>query len=145
MPAIPPSPKFNTGDSYAIHKVIKVIDGPGQGKGDLIVGNPPGSTNLSGTSWPHYPNSVSEPSYSWNNTLNGVDAGFKNNDSSNNDMLRINVNYFNLGGGFGGTPSQVSTKYVAALNGVNYTGPYVYPHPLVSGPRAPENLRVARQ
>ena len=28
------------------------------------------------------------------------------------------------------TPVEVSSKYVAALNGVDYTGPFVYPHPL---------------
>ncbi|PYM01865.1 MAG: hypothetical protein DMF19_05000, partial [Verrucomicrobia bacterium] len=43
--------------------------------------------------------------------------------------------FFNLGTGFpvDSTPSQVSSRYKAALNGVDYTGTFVYPHPLVSG------------
>ena len=45
------------------------------------------------------------------------------------------IDYFNLGGGFpaDSTPRQVSSTYKAALNGVDYVGPFVYPHPLVTG------------
>src|SRR5207249_8307296 len=63
----PPTLGFNTGDTFAIHKVLRIIDQPGSGAGELIVGNPPGSNNLTGTSWPHYPNQAMEPLYSWNN------------------------------------------------------------------------------
>src|SRR5207249_4889357 len=43
--------------------------------------------------------------------------------------------YYNLGGGFPGDSiaAQVSATYTAALNGVDYVGEFVYPHPLVSG------------
>src|SRR5205814_3071939 len=37
-----PNLGFNTGDTFAIHKVLRMIDQPGSGPGDLIVGNPPG-------------------------------------------------------------------------------------------------------
>jgi hypothetical protein len=48
---------------------------------------------------------------------------------------KLNVDFFNLGAGFpaDSTPSQVSSRYTAALNGVDYVGTFVYPHPLVSG------------
>jgi len=112
----PPTLGFNTGDTFAIHKVLRIIDQPGSGAGDLIVGNPPGSTNLTGTSWPHYPNQALEPLYSWNNTLNGVNVNFEHSDANNN--LRENGDFYN------NTPMP------------GYT-PYVYPHPLVSGMPTP--------
>ena len=43
----------------------------------------------------------------------------------------------NLGKGLVGTPTQVSTHYDAARNGVAYTGPFQYPHPLVTGASTP--------
>jgi hypothetical protein len=47
------------------------------------------------------------------------------------------IDYFNLGGGFPAdtTPPQVAATYRAARNGVDYAGPFIYPHPLVSGRR----------
>jgi hypothetical protein len=107
----PPTLGFNTGDTFAIHKVLRVIDQPGSGPGELIVGNPPGSTKLAGTSWPHYPNQSLEPLYSWNNTLNSVNVNFGHTDASDN--LRENIDFYNN----------------TAMPG--YT-PYTYPHPLVS-------------
>ena len=112
----PPTLGFNTGDTFAIHKVLRIIDQPGSGPGDLIVGNPPGSTNLTGTSWPHYPNQALEPLYSWNNTLNGVNVNFTHSDAGNN--LRENIDFYN------NTPMP------------GYT-PYAYPHPFVSGMSTP--------
>jgi hypothetical protein len=52
---------------------------------------------------------------------------------------KLNVDFFNLGAGFSAdsTPSQVSSRYTAALNGVDYVGTFVYPHPLVSGAPTP--------
>jgi hypothetical protein len=113
---VPPNLAFNTGDTFAIHKVLRILDQPGSGAGELIVGNPPGSTKLTGTSWPHYPNQALEPLYSWNNTLNGVNVNFGHSDTSDN--LRENVDFYN------NTPMP------------GYT-PYVYPHPLVSGVPTP--------
>jgi hypothetical protein len=106
-----PNLGFNTGDTFAIDKVLRIIDQPGSGAGDLIVGNPPGSTNLTGTSWPHYPNQAREPLYSWNNTLNGVNVNFTHSNARSN--LLENIDFYN------NTPMP------------GYT-PYVYPHPLVS-------------
>jgi hypothetical protein len=121
-PTTLPLPKFNTRDTFAIHRVLIVLDQPGRGRGDLIVGNPPGTTNLAGTAWPAWPHQALEPCYSWNNTLNGSNLDFTNDDSQN--ILRENVDYYN------DTPMP------------GYT-PYVYPHPLVSGvPAGPTNLRV---
>jgi len=126
--------KFNPGDTLAIHKVLTILDQPGVGKGALLTGTAPTPA------WPHQ---AVEPCYSWNNTAN---AGFTSGNSSY--VVVPNVHYYNLGGGFGSTPPAVSSRYVAALNGVNYTGPYTYPHPLVSGattaqaPAPPTNLTI---
>jgi len=68
--------------------------------------------------WPHQ---ALDPCYSWNNTLNGSNLDFASSDL----QLRENVDYYNK------TPKP------------GYT-PYTYPHPLVSGPGAPSNLRVVR-
>jgi hypothetical protein len=48
---------------------------------------------------------------------------------------KLNVDFFNLGSGFpaDSTLSQVSSRYTAAVNGVDYVGTFFYPHPLVSG------------
>lgn len=107
----PPLPKFNTRDTFAVRKVLIVLDQPGRGRGDLIVGNPSGTTNLTGTAWPAWPHQALEPCYSWDNTLNGSSIGFANNDLHN--ILRENVDYYN------NTPMP------------RYT-PYTYPHPLTT-------------
>jgi hypothetical protein len=108
----PPFPRFNTGDTFAVHKVLIVLDQPGRGRGDLIVGNPSGTANLAGTAWPAWPRQALEPCYSWNNTLNGSNLDFPNVDSQN--VLRENVDYYN------NTP----------MPGYR---PYTYPHPLTTG------------
>jgi len=95
-----PEPKFNTGDTFAIHKVLIVLDQPGRGKGDLLRGPNPSPT------WPHQ---ALEPCYSWNNKLNGSNLNFGNIPGNNN--LKENVDYHN------NTPMP------------GYT-PYTYPHPL---------------
>jgi hypothetical protein len=75
-----------------------------------------------------------EPCYSWNNiyTPNGHALGYH---VAGFPTTKLGVDYFNLGGGFpaDSTPTAVSSKYTAALNGVDYTDTFVYPHPLVSG------------
>ena len=50
--------------------------------------------------------------------------------------LQENHDYYNLGIGFpaDSTPALVSTIYTAAVNGVPYTGTFVYPHPLAGSP-----------
>lgn len=123
---------FNAGDTYAIHRVLFMMDQCGSGKSDLLSGtNPPINTRPGKASWAH---STREPCYSWNNvyTPNGHVYDFRANLAL--PTTKINIDFFNLGGGFPAdtTPSAVSTKYVAALNGVDYTRTFVYPHPLVS-------------
>jgi hypothetical protein len=128
---------FNAGDTYAIHRVLTMMDQNGSGKCDLIVGtNPPINTTTGTASWAH---SSREPCYSWNNvyTPKGHVYGFHANPAQ--PTTKINIDFFNLGGGFPAdtTPSAVSTKYVAALNGVDYTGTFIYPHPLVTAAPTP--------
>src|SRR5205807_1544042 len=119
---VAPLPKFDTGDTFEIHKVLVILDQPGRGKGDLIIGNPAGSTTLSGTGWPAWPHQSIEPCYSWNNALNGSNINFANNSGEN--VLQENVDFYN------DTPMPGYASYT-------------YPHPLVSGmPTAPTNLRT---
>src|SRR4029453_3726985 len=124
---------FNAGDAYEIHRVLTVMDGCGMGKGDQVRGARQPVNTTTGT--PFWTHQATEPCYSWNNVYspNGHVLAFK---GSGIPLLpaRENVEYFNLGGGFPAntTPSQVRSRYVAALNGVDYTGTFVYPHPLVT-------------
>jgi hypothetical protein len=100
------------------------IDQPGWGMGDLISGDPCCMINkVTGTkSWPHQ---VLNPSYSWNNTLNGAPS----------DPVTGYPTYIKLGREYFTTPMP------------GYT-PFVHPHPLVSGsstnnpPSPPQNLSV---
>ena len=116
---------FNKGDQYEIRRVLKVLDQPGYGKGDLISGSSPAPVG-----WPH---EASEPVHIWGNTL---DPNFGNNNGrpvvySQSYTVIQNQDWF------------YSTDNSAALPG--YT-PYVYPHPLVSGTTgASANLRIAPQ
>jgi hypothetical protein len=125
---------FNAGDPYKIHRVLIAMDQNGRGKTDLITGSGPGpyiNTTTGRASWAH---SALEPCYSWNNVYapNGAALGF--NSPEGQPTTKLNVDYFNLGAGFPAntTPAQVSSTYTAALNGVQYTGTFVYPHPLVT-------------
>ena len=124
---------FNNGDAYEIHRVLIQLDQNGRGKGDQITGRPrPVNTTKGKASWNH---AALEPCYSWNNvyTPNGHALGFGTGRAQ--PTTKVDVDFFNLGTGFpvDSTPSQVSSRYKAALNGVDYTGTFVYPHPLVSG------------
>jgi hypothetical protein len=136
---------FNAGDTYKIHRVLTVMDGCGMGKGDQVRGaRQPINTTVSRPFWTHQ---TTEPCYSWNNVYspNGHVLGFR---GSGPPLLppRENIEYFNLGGGFPGdtTPSQVRSRYVAALNGVDYTGTFVYPHPLVTGAPTPTSSAIPK-
>jgi hypothetical protein len=123
---------FNAGDTYEIHRVLVVMDQNGRGKGDQLAGNPPINTTTGTASWNH---GALEPCYSWNNiyTPNGHAMGYGV--RRGQPTTKLNIDFFNLGAGFpaDSTPSQVSSRYTAALNGVDYVGTFVYPHPLVSG------------
>lgn len=121
------SPNWTAGDAYQIHKVLIALDQPGRGKGDLITGgyNDPGSTLNSVTGTEAWPHQALEPCYSWNNFYTGdIAKGFN---TSNPAYLAVGVDYYN-----GSSSEAAVAKYVAALNGVDYLGPYTYPHPLVS-------------
>ena len=118
---------FNAGDAFAIYRVLTALDQNGRGKGDLISADSP----------PAWPNEALEPCFSWNNVHlpTGHAYGF----GSQYPTEIANRDYYNLGADFPGnsTPAQVSATYTAALNGVDYVGPFVYPHPLTLGvPRA---------
>jgi hypothetical protein len=124
---------FNAGDHYAIHKLLIMMDACGRGKTDQIIGNRP---VLQATGQPGYPHMAQEPLYGWNNVYNpgGISLNIA---SAPSPVSKENIDYFNLGTGFSSTPSAVSNRYTAALNGVDYVGPFVYPHPLVTGAATP--------
>jgi hypothetical protein len=127
---------FNAGDTYEIHRVLVMMDQNGRGKGDLVINPNPVNTATGRRSWPHQ---ALEPCYSWNNvhTPTGHSYGF--NVAPGQPTTKPGIDFFNLGAGFPihTTPSEVSSTYTAALNGVAYTGTFVYPHPLVSGAPTP--------
>jgi hypothetical protein len=122
---------FNAGDTYEIHRVLVMMDQNGRGKTDLITGDPPINTT---TRTPSYAGSVLEPCYSWNNVYapTGQVLGLKG--DIKQPTTKEGIDYFNLGNGIPAdtTPSAVYYRYNAALNGVQYTGTFVYPHPLVT-------------
>jgi len=131
---------FAAGDTYKIHKLLSALDQAGAGKGDLLAGTstPGGIHNtVSGHTWAHQ---ALEPAMSWNNVhSDGSVYGFRS-------QIPTEVegrDYYNLGKGLpnNGAPTQVTSIYKAALNGVDYMGPYTYPHPL-TGPAPPTNLSI---
>lgn len=105
---------FSTGNGYAIRRVRAILDQPGVGKGDLI--------NINSPAWP---NQMLEPIYAWNNTQNGLPAGYNGLRAS----VKEGVHYFN---------NKAMPGYVA----------YPYPHPLrgddankvTAKPAPPSNL-----
>jgi hypothetical protein len=139
---------FNAGDQYQIHKVLSVMDGSGMGKTDLIIGTPP----LNYAVTPHaaaYSHTTIEPVMQWNNMQDspsshvlvmsiglGPDCQFQH----------VGTHSFDVGAGFPAdtTPTAVSQKYDASLNGVAYTGTFTYPHPLVSGAPTPTSSATPR-
>ncbi len=110
---------FTNGHSFVINKVNHVLDQAGMGSGDLVVGDmqpwgPNPTVSTTGVAqWPHQ---VTEGIYSWNNTLNGANVGFR----SGFPHCQLNRDYFN------DTPKP------------GYT-PLVYPHPLQGATNGPTN------
>jgi hypothetical protein len=137
---------FNAGDPYKIHRVLIMMDQNGRGKTDLITGARPINTSTRRASWPH---SALEPCYSWNNVYAPTGSAMGFNAPARQPTTKENVDFFNLGNGFAPetTPAEVSSRYKAALNGVDYTGTFVYPHPLVTGapPPAPSATPSSQQ
>jgi len=152
---------FNTGDGFAIYRVLVALDQPGRGKGDLLAGNPPVNTVTGGSNWPHQ---ALEPIYAWNNTVNGSQVNVR----SGYPTLKENRDYYNQTASFDGTvgvgvgtladrpktctpgrdiatggtapgvaywASDANTLYVCTAPDTwsVYYKPYTYPHPLVSG------------
>jgi hypothetical protein len=122
---------FNAGDTYKIHRVLVMMDQNGRGKTRAITGNPP---HLVSTGQPGYANSALEPCYSWNNVYAPTGQVLGLRADAQQPTTKEGIDYFNLGKGFPAntTPSAVSYRYNAALNGVQYTRTFVYPHPLVT-------------
>lgn len=121
---------FNAGDTYEIHRVLTQLDQNGRGRGNQVTGAPQPINSVRG--WPWWTHEALEPCFSWNNvhTPTNHSLGF----ASGSPTTIVNREYHNLGAGFfphDATPLIVSSTYKAALNGVNYVGTFVYPHPLV--------------
>ena len=140
---------FNSGDTYEIHRVLVMMDQCGRGRtldaiytqitnGQAIPRNPR-------CGCPLWPRSQLEPCYSWNNVYTPTNQvlGFG---GGGQPTTKPGVDYFNLGSGFPAdiTPPQVSATYTSASNGVDYTGTYVYPYPLLSGRPAPSPASTPR-
>jgi len=140
---------FNSGDTYEIHRVLVMMDQCGRGRtldaiytqitnGLAIPRNPR-------CGCPLWPRSQLEPCYSWNNVYTPTNQvlGFG---GGGQPTTKPGVDYFNLGSGFPAdiTPPQVSATYTSASNGVDYTGTYVYPYPLLSGRPAPSPASTPR-
>jgi hypothetical protein len=131
---------FNSGDNYEIHRVLVMMDQNGRGRTldavyTQIINGQPFPRNPRCTC-PLWPRSQLEPCYSWNNVYTPTNhvLGFGGGEQP---TTKPGIDYFNLGGGFPAdtTPPQVAATYRAARNGVDYAGPFIYPHPLVSGRR----------
>jgi len=129
---------FAVGDTYEIHKLLVALDQVGRGKGDLLSGTGPiTNTVTGGQGWPQQ---ALEPAMSWNNVYSdGTAYGF----TCSMPSVQQGRDYYNLGKSLAtnGAPAQVTGIYTATLNGVAYTGPYTYPHPLTA-PAPPSNLAI---
>jgi hypothetical protein len=130
---------FATGDTYRIHRVLTMMDQNGRGKGDQVTGSPPINQKTGTPFWTHQ---ALEPCYSWNNVHTPTHTVLGYSSKEGQPTTKAGVDYFNLGAGFTAntTPSQVSSRYGASLNGQNYTGTFTYPHPLVSDLAPPGDL-----
>ena len=136
---------FPSGTPYQILKPLAAVDQVGRGKGDLITGGTTWTNSVTGG--PDWPHQALEPIFFWNNIYtpkNQVQGAFSKQLSVQPGRDFYNLTGANSNGSFAAnsTPSQVSTKYSAALNGVQYTGPYIYPHPLTNNIAPPSNLAI---
>ena len=103
---------WKAGDQYQIHRPLILLDQPGRGHSDVIVGAPPVNRATGKAAWPHQ---ALELSYSWNDiyTPTGDSVNFKTG-AGNHKLQQQGRDYYN------NTP----------IPGYK---PYTYPHPLVSG------------
>lgn len=155
---------FNTGDGFAIYKLLIALDQPGRGKDNLLTGGTDPVTN--GGVWPQQ---ALEPCYAWGNTYNNS----RQLDSfSPYPTIQVNRDFYNQAAAVGGAQTvgvgtgTLANRPATCTKGVGYWAtdesklyvasatntwslyytPYTYPHPLVSGvpvpPAAPKNLKV---
>jgi hypothetical protein len=109
-------PIWASGDQYQIHKALVLLDQPGRGQGDLVIGNPPVNSTTGTASWPH---EILEASYAWNDVFTPTGATLSFLIGAENALLQqAGRDYFN------NTPMPAYA-------------PYIYPHPLVSGQPQP--------
>ena len=122
------------GDTYQIHRLLRLMDGSGVGKTDLLdsTKRPPVNITTGGQSYAH---SQLEPIITWKNTYGNAELVM----ATKTPHCVEGREYYNLGTGMASntTPQQVIDTYTAAVNGVDYTGTFTYPHPLVTGAPTP--------
>jgi hypothetical protein len=123
---------FAAGHTYAIHRCLRQFDMAGTGKGDLVSADTSGhpiNTTTGKASYPHY---LSEPTFAWNNKH---ESGAGQIMKTVLPWIKPNRDYYDLGIGFpaDSTPQKVKDLLTASVNGMDYIGPYTYPHPLASG------------
>ena len=104
---------FSTGQHFVLHQIYPIMDQPGRGAGDLVVGEqqpwgPDPTVASAGVA--KWPNQVSEPIYAWNNTLDGA-------------AKKIACDYPNI---------QEGRDFFNDIPKPGYT-PLPYPHPLQGG------------
>lgn len=118
------SSQIFVGEHFEIRKVLVALDQPGMGKGDLISGDYPNMVISSGpnSGTVANPNQRLEGVWYWGNTDNlgniRIISAFP---ESPYALLLEGRDYYNR---------QPSNAEISAFNGVPYTGPYTYPHPL---------------
>jgi hypothetical protein len=129
---------WNPGDTYEIHRVLTMMDQNGRGKGDQVTGQGRPINKIIGR--PFWTHEALEPCYSWNNVHKPTNhvLGFRS-PWFGQPTTKEGIDFFNLGADFptNTTPAAVSSRYTAALNGVDYTGTFAYPHPLVTAAPTP--------
>ena len=165
---------FNSGDEFAIYRLLITLDQPGRGVCDLLAGNPPfNKAGTGGTNWPHQ---ALEPIYAWSNAVNGAPVKV----TSTYPTLQENRDYYNQATSFNGTVGvgvgTLANRPKTCTPGVGYWAtdqgewdsahdgpdgqlyvctapntwslyykPYTYPHPLVSGSPPPRSNKAGRQ
>src|SRR5262249_32398034 len=124
---------FDAGDQYQIHRILTQLDQNGRGKGDLVrvVNAQPINTVTNTPFWTH---EVLESCFNWNVTY-APTGGYLGFGGDRHPEQVAGQEYVNLGNGFppDTIPERVILFYTAEVNGVQFVGPYCYPHPLQEG------------
>ncbi len=144
---------FDNGQHYAIYKLTTALDQIGRGMGDLITGLTPLNSTTGTVAWP---NQVLEPSYQWNNVINGSNSYTFFTNAKAVPTISENRDYYNHNASFTGSvgvgvgthagrpasgltagvgywETDTNTFFIAsgATTWVQYYQPFVYPHPIV--------------